>query len=300
MKGTAFFRPAADDPAVLFERLHYVEETMKKILLEIFEKRVGVDVVEQTLGSFNPEQMEFYQLDKPEIYQLEIEEIKRRIAKLSRKLACRYARRYRKAKHGRIDLRRTIANAMKTGGIPITLKHRKRIISKPEIVLLCDVSGSVAVFSEFMLQLVYTIQNKFRAVRSFLFIDAIDEVTDCFLRNPIEEAIGEAFANAKFAFSGFSDYGRVFAMFVNKYLPTVSPKSTVIILGDARNNGYPDDRKFLEKIRNRVKRVLWFNPQPQEQWDKEDSIMSVYAQYCDQVFECRNLKQLEKAVEAIV
>ncbi|HAA89998.1 MAG: Uncharacterized protein XD63_0791 [Thermoanaerobacterales bacterium 50_218] len=299
MKESVFYRATADDPAVLIERLQYVEETMKKILLEIFEKRVGVDIVEQTLGSFNPDQMEFYHLDKPELYQVEVEEIKRRIAKLARKLASRYARRYRKAKHGRIDLRRTISRAMNTGGIPIHLKYRKRIISKPEIVLLCDVSGSVAVFSEFMLQLVYTIQNKFRAVRSFLFIDVVDEVTDYFLRNTVEEAIDEAFARANFAFSGFSDYGRVFAMFVNKYLSTVSPKSTVIILGDARNNGYPDDRKFLEKIRNHVRRVLWFNPQPQEQWDKEDSIMSIYAQYCDQVFECRNLKQLEKAVEAI-
>ncbi len=151
-----------------------------------------------------------------------------------------------------------------------------------------------------MLQLVYTIQNRFRNVRSFLFVDTVDEVTQYFWNQDIEEALKNAFVNAHFSISGFSDFGKVFVTFATKFLPGISPQSTLIILGDARNNWRPDEKEFLEKISKHVRGVIWFNPQPRERWDTEDSIMSVYAPYCSQVFECRNLKQLEKVVEAIL
>jgi len=216
------------------------------------------------------------------------------------KLASRYARRYRRAKHGKIDLRRTIKNAMINGGTPIRLKYRRRVISKPELILLCDVSGSVAVFSEFMLQLVYTIQNRFSHIRSFLFVNTVDEVTEYFTNNSIEEALEKAFAKARYAMSPFSDYGRVFRQFEKEYLPTFSPQSTLIILGDARNNYRHDERDSLQRIGEQVRKILWFNPQPQEEWNTEDSIIGIYAPYCRQVFECRNLKQLEEVTEAIL
>ncbi|NPV28303.1 MAG: VWA domain-containing protein [Firmicutes bacterium] len=277
------------------EHLAYLENRIKELLEEFFVKNFGLEALEEIALSANLKEKEFHRLN-----QLEIEEIRKRITKLARKLASKYARRYRRAKRGEIDLRRTVRQAMLSGGTPIRLKYRKKVISKPELVLLCDVSGSVAVFSEFMLQLVYTIQNRFRAVRSFLFVDVIDEVTDYFLKQDLEEALHEAFSKAYFSYSGFSDFGKVFTIFANKYLPGVSPKSTVIILGDARNNWRPDEREFLQKIAERVRKVLWFNPQPQSGWDTEDSIMRIYAPYCRQVFECRNLKQLEDVIEAIL
>lgn len=277
------------------EHLAYLENRIKELLEEFFVKNFGLEALEEIALSANLKEKEFYRLN-----QLEIEEIRKRITKLARKLASKYARRYRRAKRGEIDLRRTVRQAMLSGGTPIRLKYRRKVISKPELVLLCDVSGSVAVFSEFMLQLVYTIQNRFRAVRSFLFVDVIDEVTDYFLKQDPEEALQEAFSKAYFSYSGFSDFGKVFTIFANKYLPGVSPKSTVIILGDARNNWRPDEREFLQKIAERVRKVLWFNPQPQSNWDTEDSIMRIYAPYCRQVFECRNLKQLEDVIEAIL
>lgn len=277
------------------ECLNYLETRIKEYIEDFFVKSFGKEALEEIVAKNNLKQKEFYQLNN-----IEIDEIKKRITKLARKLASKYARRYRRAKHGDIDLRRTVKNALKTGGTPIRLRYRKKKLSKPEIVLLCDVSGSVALFSEFMLQLVYTIQNRFKSVRSFLFVDRVEEVTNYFQGEDIEAAIQKAFSNANFSSSGFSDYGKVFTIFATKYLNTISPRSTLIILGDARNNWRADERDYLKQISETVKKVLWFNPQPQKAWDTEDSIMKIYAPYCRQVFECRNLAQLEEVIEAIL
>ncbi|HHW41145.1 MAG TPA: VWA domain-containing protein [Syntrophomonadaceae bacterium] len=277
------------------ECLNYLEDRIKELLEEYFVITFGQDALEEIASAANIREKEFYQLNN-----IEIDEIRKRITKLARKLASKYARRYRRAKHGEIDMRRTVRNALKTGGTPVCLRYRKKKLSKPEIVLLCDVSGSVAVFSEFMLQLVYTIQNRFRSVRSFLFVDRIEEVTNYFHNEDIEAALQEAFSKAYFSYSGFSDFGKVFTIFATKYLNSISPKSTLIILGDARNNWRSDERDFLKQISENVRKVLWFNPQPQSTWDTEDSIMKVYAPYCRQVFECRNLAQLEEVIEAIL
>ncbi|HHY40700.1 MAG TPA: VWA domain-containing protein [Syntrophaceticus sp.] len=277
------------------ECLSYLEKYMESLLEEVLVKKFGYDAIEEIALAANIREKEFYRLD-----QLEIQEIRKHITKMARKLASRYSRRYRRAKHGKIDLRRTIKNAMINNGTPIRLKYRKRVISKPELILLCDVSGSVAVFSEFMLQLVYTIQNRFSHIRSFLFVNTVDEVTEFFTNNSIEEALEKAFAKARYAMSPFSDYGRVFRLFEKQYLPTFSPQSTLIILGDARNNYRHDERDSLQRIGEQVRRILWFNPQPGDQWNTEDSIIGIYAPYCRQVFECRNLKQLKEVTEAIL
>ncbi|HHW28109.1 MAG TPA: VWA domain-containing protein [Syntrophomonadaceae bacterium] len=275
--------------------LSFLEKYMESLLEDLLVRKFGSMILEEIALAANIREKEFFRLD-----QLEIQEIRKQITKMARKLASRYARRYRRAKHGKIDLRRTIKNAMINGGTPIRLKYRRRVISKPELVLLCDVSGSVAVFSEFMLQLVYTIQNRFSHIRSFLFVNTVDEVTEYFTNNSIEEALDKAFAKARYAMSPFSDYGRVFRQFEKEYLPTFSSQSTLIILGDARNNYRHDERDSLQRIGEQVRKILWFNPQPQEEWNTEDSIIGIYAPYCRQVFECRNLKQLEEVTEAIL
>ena len=276
-------------------RLGWLEHRIEQLLEDILVSMFGNEALEEIAGAANLKEKEFYKLDN-----LEVDEIRRRITKLARKLASKYARRYRRAKHGEIDLRRTARQALLTGGTPVRLRYRQKKISKPELAVLCDVSGSVAMFSEFMLQLVYTIQNRFRWVRSFLFVDVVDEATPFFKNEDIEAALGDAFAKTYFSYSGFSDYGRVFTLFANNYLAGLSPRSTLIILGDARNNWRLAEKDYLQKISEHVRRIIWFNPQPGDNWDKEDSIMHVYAPYCRQVFECRNLRQLEEVIEAIL
>lgn len=275
--------------------LSYLEEYIESQLEDLFVKKYGKEALEEIAAAANIREKEFSKLDQQQIL-----EIRKRIGKLARRLATKYARRYRRAKHGEIDLRRTAREALITGGTPIRLKYKKKVISKPELVLLCDVSGSVALFSDFMLQLVYTIQNRFTYVRSFLFVNTIDEATEYFKNNDIQEALDLAFAKARYAMSPFSDYGRVFRHFAEKYLPIISPQCTLIILGDARNNYNRDEQEYLQKIEEHVRRIVWFNPQPREAWNTEDSIMNIYAPYCRQVFECRNLKQLEEVIEAIL
>ncbi len=277
------------------DSLDWLEHRIEQLLEDLFVSMFGNEAIEEIAGAANLKEKEFYRLGN-----LEVDEIRRRITKLARKLASKYARRYRRAKRGEIDLRRTARQALLTGGMPVRLRYRQKKISKPELAVLCDVSGSVAVFSEFMLQLVYTIQNRFRWVRSFLFVDVVDEATPYFKNEDIEAALGDAFAKTYFSYSGFSDYGRVFTQFANNYLAGLSPRSTLIILGDARNNWRLPEKDYLQKISEHVRRIIWFNPQPRDNWDKEDSIMSVYAPYCRQVFECRNLRQLEKVIEAIL
>ncbi|MGD0620989.1 MAG: VWA domain-containing protein [Thermacetogeniaceae bacterium] len=275
--------------------LGWLEHRIEQLLEDLFVSMFGNEAIEEIAGAANLKEKEFYRLDN-----LEVDEIRRRITKLARKLASKYARRYKRAKRGEIDLRRTVRQALLTGGTPVRLRYRQKKISKPELAILCDVSGSVAVFSEFMLQLVYTIQNRFRWVRSFLFVDVVDEATPYFKNEDIEAALGDAFAKTYFSYSGFSDYGRVFTLFANNYLAGLSSRSTLIILGDARNNWRLAEKDYLQKVSENVRRIIWFNPQPRDNWDKEDSIMGVYAPYCRQVFECRNLRQLEEVIEAIL
>lgn len=284
-----------------YKRLQFVEDTMIKLLAELFNESGQQNDTDEYLDRADPREMDLYHLNLEQLNDIEIEQMRRFISKLARKISSRYSLRYKRAKRGNIDLRRTIQYAFSTsGGIPMKLRHKERIISRPEIILICDVSESVANFSQFMLQLVYTIQNRFNFVRSFLFVDLIDEVTSYFQSNDVEQAIGNALNNGKYSSGVFSDYGRVFDVFVHKYLPGISRRSTIIVLGDARNNHFPTYGKSFEKIAEHVKKVFWLNPQPKDEWYSKDNIMDVYEPICDQVFECKNLKQLERAMEELV
>ena len=284
-----------------YKRLHYVEDTMLKLLVELFNENGQQNETDEYLDRADPREMDLYHLSIDDLHHIEVEQMRQCISKLARKISSRYSLRYKRAKRGNIDLRRTIQHAFSnSGGIPMKLRHKDRIISRPEIILICDVSESVANFSQFMLQLVYTIQNRFNFVRSFLFVDLIDEATSYFQDNDVEQAIGNALNRAKYSSGVFSDYGRVFDIFVQKYLPGISRRSTVIILGDARNNNFPTYGRSFEKIAEHVKKVVWLNPQLKEEWYSKDNIMDVYEPLCDQVFECKNLIQLERAMEELV
>ena len=270
------------------ERLQSMHRRLVTRVEEELSRAFGLEALEDILENTNLKEIAFFKLNNDQV-----EEIRRRITKLARKLATRYSRRYRPAKKGRIDLRRTIRRAVNTGGVAIFLARKCREARKPELVLLCDVSGSVALFSEFMLQLVYTLQNRFRWVRSFLFVDTIDDVTDYFRNREVEEAINEAFSRAKFSVSGFSDFGKVFVEFETRFLTAVSERSTVIVLGDARSNWRLPEVDAFRRIAGRARQVIWLNPQTESSWNTEDSVMNVYQPFCRHVFECRNYNQLE-------
>ena len=171
--------------------------------------------------------------------------------------------------------------------------------SKPEIFVIADISGSVAAFARFTLHLVYAISGQFSKVRSFVFIDGIDEVTRFFEGvEDITEAVHRVNTEADVVWvDGHSDYGHAFEVFWERCGKEIGPKTTVMILGDARNNYHASQSWVLKEIEKRARHVYWLNPEPKSYWDTGDSIVGEYATHCDGTFECRNLRQLEKFVD---
>jgi len=277
------------------ERLSQLEEMLYSELEKVLINRLGTDALNTILARENINELDFYRLSAPQTA-----EIKKKVGKLARKLATRLSFRHKRAMWGRVDLQRTIRKSMTTGGIPIRLAYRDRYPTRPEIVILCDLSGSVKIFSEFMLQLLYSIQSRFVHVRTFVFIDTPDEVTELMHNREIEEGVREIYNQARFSKTAFSDYGEMFIDFCQKYMDVLNKKTTLIIVGDARNNYRREHQDYFQQMSEEVKKVIWLNPEPIEKWDCEDSIMSVYAVFCSQVFECRNLQQLDVVARRLI
>ena len=167
--------------------------------------------------------------------------------------------------------------------------------------MLADISGSVASFARFTVHLVYAISEQFSKVRTAVFIDGIDDVTDVMRRTPsISDAVEAIAINAAVVQGdGHSDYGAAFVEFHHRFARTVGGRTNVIVLGDARNNYHRPEAWVLEDLRRRAHKVYWLNPEPRAYWGSGDSIMDQYAAYCDGVFECRNLRQLRAFVDEL-
>ena len=228
----------------------------------------------------------------------ELDQIRAAIQPLARRLAARLAKTRRTAS-GRLDFRHTIRRSLAYGGVPLEPVMRGRRRSLPEIMVLADVSRSVADFSRFTLQLVYALSSQFGRVRSFVFVDAIDEVTEQLRdRAGVAEAIRSLGTSAGITrFDGHSDYGHALTDFWRRWGADVTPRTTLIVLGDARNNHHASQSWVLGELRRRARKVYWLNPEPVSSWDTGDSLMSEYAAFTHHTFECRNLDQLEHFVE---
>jgi uncharacterized protein with von Willebrand factor type A (vWA) domain len=230
----------------------------------------------------------------------ERDELQTQLRPLARKLATRAAAKRRPGRDGRLDIRRTVRRSLLTGGVPFDPVFRPRRPHKPELVLLCDVSGSVASFSRFTLQLVHALQERFLSVRSFAFIDDLDEVTRWFSTGDAEEAARRLLVEARLVhLDGHSDYGRALSRFHLEHLDALTPRTTVLVLGDARNNHRQANDWVLGEIRRRARQVFWLNPEPRRFWDTGDSIASRYAQHVNGMVEVRNLAQLATFVDEL-
>lgn len=231
----------------------------------------------------------------------EMTELRRAIYPLTTRLAARLRRRRGHGRHGHLDFRATIRHSLASGGVPIEPRFRRPRPAKPELVALADVSGSVAAFARFTLCLLHALSSQFSQVRSFVFVDGIDEVTSMFdTSEDLEEALNRINSEADVVHAeGHSDYGNVFRTFNERWGRQVGPRSTVLVLGDARNNYHAASPWALEEVARRARRVYWLNPEPQAYWDTGDSIMSEYSKGCDGVYECRNLRQLQAVVDLL-
>ncbi|MGQ0847519.1 MAG: vWA domain-containing protein [Actinomycetota bacterium] len=240
-------------------------------------------------------------LDLMHATRTDLEQIEDVIEPLTRKLAARLARRRRLLRSGRLDFRRTARRSLATGGVPLDPAFRKARPHRPEVFLLCDISGSMATFARFTLQFTYAMASQFSRLRSFVFIDSVDEVTRYFGPGvDFAGAIGRISTEAEAVWlDGHSDYGNALARFDERYGADVTPRTTVIITGDARNNYRPGRAEILGEIAGRARAVYWLNPEPRSYWDSGDSIMGRYQPFCDGVFEVRTMRQLEHFVEQL-
>jgi uncharacterized protein len=276
-----------------------IEKFKAEVEAEIRRRLVadrGAEAMAKTLRKPLPEDVEFMHASRDEMASL-----KKALYPLTRKLAARLARKRRHGRKGPLDFRNTVRHSLSYGGVPAEPKFRYPRPAKPELMVVADISGSVAAFARFTLMLVYAIQNQFAKVRSFVFIDGIDEVTDYFkATDDITEAIHRVNTEADVVWvDGHSDYGHAFEVFWERWGRDVGPKTTVLLLGDARNNYHASQSWIVKEMRHKARHVYWLNPEPRSYWNTGDSIVGEYATHVDGVYECRNLRQLEAFVEKL-
>lgn len=275
--------------AAQFRRL-VEDEARRRVAEEKGARHVATTTVRPT-----PDQVAFLHARRDEL-----DEMRRQIHPLARRLATRLAKEQHARRRGPLDFRRTVRASIATGGVPLTTHHRPRRPHRTELVVLCDISGSVANFAQFTLLLVHALREQFGTMRAFTFVDRVHEVTDQ-LRpgaDSREVMAGLAASAAHASLWGRTSYGRAFASFEEEYADAIGPKSSLLVLGDARSN-YRDlalDR--LGAMAGRARHAWWLNPEHRRTWDTGDSAATAYAGVLPMV-ECRNLAQLAEFVHDI-
>jgi uncharacterized protein with von Willebrand factor type A (vWA) domain len=271
---------------------HMVESETKRRTAE----QIGRDHV-QTYGIPQlAENVEFLRASGEQLRQM-----RNVVAPLARTLATRLAARRRRSHAGQIDLRKTLRKSMSTGGVPIDVVLKKPHPARPELVVLCDVSGSVAGFSHFTLMLVHALRQQFSRVRVFAFIDTTDEVTELFgpdadLAVAVQKITREA---AVYTRDGHSDYGHAFVSFLDKWPNALSPRTALLVLGDGRNNYRNPQADLLANMVHASRHAHWLNPEPKHLWGSGDSATAKYQDVIT-MHECRSAKQLASVIDNLL
>jgi uncharacterized protein with von Willebrand factor type A (vWA) domain len=229
-----------------------------------------------------------------------VEEIREAVHQLMKRIRDEYALREKRLKIGKIDIKRTLRNSQKYGGVPVDLYWKSRKKSKGRIIALCDVSNSVRSATRFMLTLLYSLQDQFSKVRSFVFVSELGEVTRFFENNDIHTGIQEALTKAGISYDSYTDYGNVLVNFYDNYFDAVNSRTTLIIIGDGRNNYSRTIEWVLEKIKSRARRIIWLNPEQKMSWGFGDSAALIYKKHCTEMKECWKVSQLMKIINTLL
>ncbi len=219
------------------------------------------------------------------------------VRQMAKRLATRYAKTRRRRQRGQLDVRRTMRRNMGWGGIPFLTEWKQKRIEKPRVMVLCDVSGSVAAMSQFLLMFLYALTEALSDIRSFAYSGSLIEVSAILENEPVEQAIAKIMEAVGY---GSSNYGNSLADFEDGWMEHVTSKTTVIILGDARGNGTDPRTDILGRIAQRSRRILWLNPEHRSAWGTGDSDMHRYAPYCSMVRVCSTLLHLERVITDIL
>lgn len=219
------------------------------------------------------------------------------VGEMARRLRDRYNKPRRKKNRGRLDTRKTVRRNAGWGGVPFITIWKQKRIEKPKIVALCDVSGSVARVAEFLLLFLYSINEAISDIHTYAFSNRMIDVSDILDGHAIDQAMQEVMKTAGY---GSSDYGRAFEDFEDEFMDGITSRTTVIILGDARNNNLDPRSDILRRISERSKRVIWLNPEPRFAWGTGDSEMERYEPYCTFSRPCGSIRQLERVVSDLL
>jgi len=261
------------------------------------------DYVEQQYLLFSKEKGEQLREDELQkitlsnIDQSDYQRMTRLVQKAAKQLASMHSRRRRITKRGLLDVRKTIAANAAYDGFLFHTKWKSTRIERPKVMVLCDVSGSVSRVSRFLLLFLYSLQDVLPRVRSFVFATDLVEVTDDFKKQDLEIAITSIMSKRA---NLPTDYGKALDDFKTLALKDIDPKTTVIMLGDARNNHADANSRVWQEVYQHSKRVLWLNPEGRFSWNSGDSIMSHYASYCSRVEHCSSLRDLTRILGSLL
>ena len=227
--------------------------------------------------------------------------VHRAVSQMKRRLATLGQEQRGHSKATAVDVRRTMRASLETGGVPLRLSYKPKRPRRPEIYVLCDVSTSVTSASVFFLSVLHALHDSFRKLRSFVFIERISEVTDVFEHERDFAVVAQKISSEGGVadVSGYTDYGRVWLEFLTEISDDLDPRSTVIVLGDARTNGREPHAEVFAQVAERAGRLFWLNPEPKLYWNYGDSVMAAYERYCDGTFECWTTRHLENFVNVV-
>jgi len=282
------------------EALKQLAETMQAnadALGEQVNQFVGASIARQVTNQQPPPARMSDLMQRPfqSLSQQEANELRNEVRRLAAQLRSRASLRHRRGKTGVLDPKATIRTNLRYGGVPVELKHRRRHV-KPKLVLICDISTSMRPVVQFLLQLVYELQDQVARARSFAFIDDVSEITGAFAEMRPDKAIQDVLDNMPPGYYN-TDLGFALNHFCKEYLDSVDGRTTVIVVGDGRNNYNPPRLDAFETIKRRARRMLWFNPEPPVIWGTGDSDMRKYLPFCHSVHEVGTLQQLTDAVD---
>ncbi|OUR94021.1 hypothetical protein A9Q81_15020 [Gammaproteobacteria bacterium 42_54_T18] len=253
----------------------------------LFSKEKGTQLREDALQKIKLSNIDHSQ------YQLML----RLVKKAAKQLASLHSRRRKVSKRGLLDVRKTIAANAAFDGFLFHTKWKSTRIERPKVMVLCDVSGSVSRTARFLLLFLYSLQDVLPKVRSFVFASELAEVTDDFAKQDLEAAITDIM-NSRANMP--TDYGRALQDFQELAMQDIDNKTTVIMLGDARNNNGDGNTGVWQQVYKRSQRVLWLNPEGRFSWDSGDSIMSEYSPYCSRVEHCSSLRDLTRILGSLL
>ena len=225
-----------------------------------------------------------------------MQRLRKLMGRMARKLAARHGRRRSRARRGQLHVTRTLRDAIPTDGIPFQPRFRKVQRKRPQILAICDVSGSVAAYAKFLLMFLYSLQDVLPRTRSFAFSSQLGEVSDLFSDEPVDRAI----ERVNQLYGGATDYGMALQTFSELAMSDINSATTVIILGDARNNDADPRIDLIAEIKARSRQLIWLNPESRRAWGSGDSEMLTVKRHCHIATECNSLKQLERIVDKLL